>query len=50
MPIPDDPHLFDACRDVVIRLKGHGIYKGVQGAIKTVTRECMKFLESASES
>ena len=50
MPIPADPHLLDSCCDVVIRFKGHGSDKGEQGAIKTLMRECMKFLESASES
>src|SRR3954464_4546140 len=43
MSIPDDPRLLDTCCDVVIRLKGHGSYKGEQGAIKVLARRAPGF-------
>lgn len=49
-PIAEEPHLLNTCCDVVIRFKGQGSDKGEKGAIETLMRQCMKFLESASES
>ncbi len=43
MPIPDDPHLLGTCCDMVIRCKGHGSYKGDQGAIKALARRAPGF-------
>ncbi len=43
MPIPHDPHLLDACCDVVIRFKGSGSYKGERGALKALARRAPGF-------
>ena len=43
MPTPTDPTLLEVCCDVVIRFKGHGSYKGVPGALKTLARRPIGF-------
>jgi hypothetical protein len=43
MPIPADPNLLDVACDVVIRLKGHGSYKGEPGALRALAKRAPGF-------
>ena len=45
MPLPTEAALLEAACDVVIRLKGHGSYRGEAGALRALARRVPGFAQ-----